>query len=132
MIFCKRYKKLDGGFKCYGHTLIEYCGNDEIVHIPEGIRRVGDMAFRRTPENTKVIYLPSSCKKIGVAAFAYCPSLEYVNGDNVREIYEYAFWNCKKLKKVSFPKLKRYYNEAFSGNSASVHMSSKTKTMWLH
>lgn len=127
----KKYKRINDQFECLGNILIEYTGNDEVVYIPEGIKKIGDMAFRRAPENTKVIHLPSSVTTIGIAAFAYCPSLEYVYGEHVTEIHEYAFWGCKKMKKGYFPKLKKYYNEAFHGTFMSVHMPSKAKILWL-
>ena len=92
----KRYRCINNDFWCYGNILIKYCGNDEVVYVPDGIKKVGDMAFRRAPENTKVVHLSSSVSKIGIAAFAYCPSLEYVYGEHVTEIHEYAFWNSKK------------------------------------
>ena len=125
----KKYKRINNQFVCLGNILIEYLGNDEIVYIPEGIKKIGDMAFRRTPENTKVRHLPSSVSKIGIAAFAYCPSLEYVYGNHVKEVHEYAFWGCKKMKTGYFPKLKRYYDSAFLGCTMSVHMPSKAKTL---
>ena len=90
----KQYRLVDNRFWCWGNILLEHCGNDESVYVPEGIKKIGDMAFRRALA-TKTIYLSSSVSKVGVGAFANCPSLEFVSGDNVKEIYEYAFWGVK-------------------------------------
>lgn len=127
----KEYGIIDGKFRRYGDILLEYLGNEETVYIPEGIKKIGRMAFRGAHENVKTVYLASSVKKIWTAAFANCPSLEFVYGDNVTEIHEYAFWGCKKLKKLHFPKLKKFYYDAFSGCHPSVEMSGKTKMLWI-
>ena len=112
----KKHHYIDDVFCCEGSTLHEYFGHQEVVHVPEGIRTIGDNAF--TNADVKKVYLPKSVKRIEKFGFASCDNLIEIVGDGTKEIELYAFHNCKALQRVSFPQLEKYIDIAFIGCDA--------------
>lgn len=112
----KKYHYIDDVFCCEGSTLHEYFGHQEAVHIPDGIRAIGDNAF--TNADVQKVYLPKSVKRIEKFGFASCENLIEIVGDGTKEIELYAFHNCKALQRVSFPQLEKYIDIAFIGCDA--------------
>ena len=112
----KKYHYIDDVFCCEGSTLHEYFGHQEVVHIPDGIRVIGDNAF--TNADVKKVYLPKSVKRIEKFGFASCENLIEIAGDGAKEIEQHAFHNCTALQRVSFPQLEKYIDIAFIGCDA--------------
>lgn len=74
--------------------LLDYCGDDSVVVIPDGVKQIGAEAFKGCDSITQV-QIPDSVQVIGEAAFADCDSLTAVEGGNqVREIRDRAFAGC--------------------------------------
>lgn len=107
----KKYEYVDEVFCCYGGTLHEYFGRQDVVHIPEGIHTIEARAFWCS--KVKEVYLPCSVKTIDKNAFDNCQQLEEITGEGVVEIGRNAFDFCEKLKRVKFPNLKRCYDISF-------------------
>lgn len=78
-------------------TLVEYLGHEEIIHIPDGVKKIEAGAFwNRT--FIKEIVLPDSVEVIGGDAFAYCYSLKKVNiPPNVNDMGDDPFAGCMDL-----------------------------------
>lgn len=102
------------------------CNNLVSIDIPNGVKSVGDRAFRACSGLTNIV-IPDSVKSIGEAAFGECRSLksviigngvDYISkdafiwcdklttvviGDNVKWIGDGAFHACKSLKNIELP-----------------------------
>lgn len=70
------------------------------VTIPEGVATIEQYAFANLTALKKVT-LPSSINYINPYAFAECGELEEINLNYALAIEHHAFYNCKKLNKVS-------------------------------
>ena len=107
--------------------LVKYLGNAPIVNIPEGVKIVGQNAFKDKTHITDVTFpdglefidshaferciginnlvLPETLKTIGDKAFMRCYSLSYIAfNDSLESIGEESFGFCGKLKVVRFGK----------------------------
>ena len=89
----------------------------EQVHLPKGIRLIGNCAFSHS--GLKEVVLPEGIQNIS-SAFADCSHLEKVtipkiSGDGHMG---YAFKNCLRLKMVMMQNLPQYFACAFSGCSS--------------
>jgi hypothetical protein len=107
----KKYEYVDEVFCCCGGTLREYFGQQDVVHIPEGVHTIEAKAFWCS--KVKKVYLPCSVKVIDKDAFDNCQQLEEIVGEGVLEIGRNAFDFCEELKRVEFPNLKRCYDISF-------------------
>lgn len=88
------------------------CYYVEDITIPSTVKRIEEKAFHRTAALYQIT-LPEGLEYIGKDAFAYCFSENYENATNpnnetqivipstVKEIGEYAFFNCEKVSKVT-------------------------------
>lgn len=82
--------------------LLAYDGNDSVVNIPAGVKRIAPECFRDHMGITAV-NLPESLTEIGENAFAGCKNLKTVNGGrNCKAIDAGAFQNCP-LSKIVIP-----------------------------
>lgn len=80
-------------FKIVNGILVSYSGNDEIVTIPNSVKKIDDRIFYNNKTIKKVVF-PSS--------------LEIIGG--------YAFYNCNNLKNIEFPSsLKEIGCDSFYG-----------------
>lgn len=84
------------------------------VILPDGLTRIGDLAFYDCSALVSV-RLPDSVTKIGRYAFAGCESMTMLDlGDGLEEIGEAAFRECLSLSAVRLPEsLKRMDFQAF-------------------
>ena len=83
-------------------TLERYLGSDVHVVVPDGVKNIGNYAFRRHNE-IQSVQLPESITKVGDYAFQDCVALEQINiPEKVKNIGNEAFRNCRKLKTVTF------------------------------
>lgn len=129
-----KYTELENGTL----RLDNYIGSDKEIIVPKAIKEKtvseigegaldaeGGSAFeaRKLPRGQKKvrskikkIILPDTIEKIDKEAFLWCPAEEIQLSDNITEICEGAFKNCKGLKTINMPKsLKIIGKEAFSG-----------------
>lgn len=90
------------------------CYYIEDIKIPSSVKRIEEKAFHRVSKLNK-IELPEGLEYIGKDAFAYCFSENYKSKENpdlpetteivipstVKEIGDYAFFQCEKVTKVT-------------------------------
>lgn len=82
--------------------LLAYDGNDSVVNIPAGVKRIAPECFRDHMGITAV-NLPDSLIEIGENAFAGCKNLKTVNGGkSCKAIDAGAFQDCP-LSKIVIP-----------------------------
>lgn len=104
--------------------LIKYNGNDKDVKIPP-VKRIGDQCFSGTSKDNlgfikvghssvRKLIIPDSVEEIGRSAFSHMVLDEFVLGNQVREVDEFAFYKAnikcdivipasiKSIKKQSF------------------------------
>ena len=120
-------------------VVLKYIGNATIVNIPNGIKTIGQFAFKDKtkiseisfPEGlecieshafercisvTKFVF-PDSLKTIGDGAFMRCFSLSFVAfNDKLESIGEESFSYCGKLKVVRFGKNIQYISSSAFNN----------------
>ena len=85
------------------HTRLVYCtSNNANFTIPEGVKVIGEMAFR-AKKSLKNVIIANSVEEIESDAFYDCDMLEnvYVPA-GVMKIKGYAFAECDSLKHVTF------------------------------
>lgn len=70
-------------------------------YLPTSLISIGRDAFADC-HNIRIIHLPESLKTVGEYAFNNCYSLEEVTINGITEIPEGMFYECRKLKKVTF------------------------------
>ncbi len=102
-----------------GKVLVSYRGKEESVTIPEGIKVIGELAFRKK-SNLKTVELPSTVEVIGRAAFEGCSSLQQIVLPNgIKSIDMQAFYGCKSLKEIVLPgSLQSFESDSFNGCSS--------------
>ncbi len=95
-------------------VLLRYDGEEKEVIIPEGVTKIGHMAFFY--KKIKKIFIPESVTVIAEDAFRGCSELaDVVLPESITEIKKCAFYGCTKIKKINFPKnLKKIYSMAFA------------------
>lgn len=98
------------------YTLVKYNGDEKIVVVPAGIRKIGFEAFgKNEPGQSKLerVVLPEGLEEIELFAFSCCDQLQFVNlPDSLIKIGENAFWNCKKLTEIRIPESVEYIGES--------------------
>ncbi|MGN1132143.1 MAG: leucine-rich repeat domain-containing protein, partial [Ruminococcus sp.] len=83
------------------------------IVIDEGITCISKDFFHDLP-NLKEVVLPGSLKEIGEFAFWNCPKLISVYGKNVTKIETGAFARCTSLEYANFPQLTTLYAKKLS------------------
>jgi hypothetical protein len=109
-------KKQLADFDIKGNVLVKYKGNNDIVHIPDGVVEIGEQKFPFSYRMNKVT-IPSSVKRLGLFAFSECTDLEtVVFSEGLENIGYGAFRGCRQLTDIQLPdSLKTIDCEAFSG-----------------
>ena len=91
----------ENGFVVINHSLCAYCGKNEEIKIPAGVRRIENGAFKKNPK-IRSVTIPEGVVSIGSNAFEKCKSLEEVAiAGSVQRIGSNAFDGCTKLVKIS-------------------------------
>lgn len=86
-----------------GDTLNAYQGREEIAVVPEGIRTIGEGAFKACVSLKKIV-LPSGISCIMDGAFKGCRKLEEIEiPEGTVKIGNYAFHRCHSLKTIHLP-----------------------------
>lgn len=92
-----------------GDELVKYNGDEKIVVVPAGIRKIGFEAFGKNEPGKsalETVILPDGLEEIGMSAFAFCDQLQFVNlPDSLIKIDNSAFWSCKKLTEIRIPEV---------------------------
>ena len=103
---------------CYGvrdGVLVNYCGKDAYVFIPNSVTDIDGKAFYHN-NNIRTVVIPDSIKSIAAEAFSGCTSLEAIDiSSAVTDIGEYAFAGCTSLKKIYFRGTETQWNAISKG-----------------
>ena len=76
--------------------------NVKTLTLPEGLEKIGNMAFFRMSELEKVVF-PSTLTEIGSDAFGFCNALSSISGgENLETIGDIAFRYCDSIPHFSF------------------------------
>lgn len=85
-------------------VLTEYRGAGGEVVIPDGVRIIGESAFRNC-ESISSLVISDTVESIEYAAFACCKNLKKAAiGIGVRSIGEFAFHGCSNLSRIALGK----------------------------
>ena len=91
------------GFEIEKGVLLKYTGEDQVVIIPDGVKRIGDGALEDCGGIISVT-IPESVTKIGNRAFSGCSSLTVVTIPNsVKSIGAWLFYGCENLASAVLP-----------------------------
>ncbi len=83
-----------------GDRLVKFQRAEEVVRLPDNIRKIGEGAFENN-SNVKTVILPDRLEYIGRFAFIGCSSLEsLVIPETVTEIANVVFNGCSNLKEL--------------------------------
>lgn len=101
----------DEEFMVLGDVLFRYRGSSETVEIPEGIKRIGVLAFYGN-EALKSVVIPDSVTEIDVNAFSDCANLESVKlPSGIETLNAGLFSDCSSLKEIEIPESVSQINE---------------------
>ena len=113
---------MDFGAKMLSHT-IDNTGNCTI-EFETPITQIPDGAFKNTSINNYFLRIPSSVTTIGAYAFANTSITGTLTFQDVTEIGEGAFENCKNISDLNFGfSLKKIGDKAFNGCTFPINLS---------
>ena len=113
---------MDFGAKMLSHT-IDNTGNCTI-EFETPITQIPDGAFKNTSINNNSLRIPSSVATIGAYAFANTSITGTLTFQDVTEIGEGAFENCKNISSLNFGfSLKKIGDKAFNGCTFPINLS---------
>ena len=113
---------MDFGAKMLSHT-IDNTGNCTI-EFETPITQIPDGAFKNTSINNNSLRIPSSVTTIGAYAFANTSITGTLTFQDVTEIGEGAFENCKNISSLNFGfSLKKIGDKAFNGCTFPINLS---------
>ena len=113
---------IDFGAKMLSHT-IDNTGNCTI-EFETPITQIPDGAFKNTSINNYFLRIPSSVATIGAYAFANTSITGTLTFQDVTEIGEGAFENCKNISYLNFGfSLKKIGDKAFNGCTFPIDLS---------
>lgn len=96
-------KREQSDFVIVNDILLDYCGDDCEVTVPDGVTKIAPGTFSGNSNLTKV-RLPDSIKEIGARAFMDCENLKDITiPSNVVDIGDRAFCNCISLTEIIVP-----------------------------
>ena len=90
-----------------GKNAFNCCKKLKTVYLPPYLMRIEEYTFANC-EALETIDIPDNVVAIKRGAFENCPNLEYINiseSSSLRKIDDYAFYGCRKLKKIFMPEM---------------------------
>jgi len=109
-------------------VLVAYLGNSINIRIPEGVKKISDVFF--TNEEIESVVIPESVKEVSDYAFYGCKRLKNVKlPKGLKKIGEWAFFGCEKLKSVAIPSGTELDEYSFAGCVKLEAVSVNTKTI---
>ena len=102
-------------FEIIDGVLKKYSGNEEIVHVPEGVRTIATHAFSNCSSIKTLIY-PGSLEKVELYPYSNCKNLISAElSPGVKTIPERCFSDLSELQNVTIPEgVTRIEDRAFS------------------
>lgn len=96
-------------------VLIKYLGNAPIVNVPDGIKSIGQYAFKDKTQISDVSF-PGGLERIEAHAFERCINItNLIFPDSLRRIDDKAFMRCYNLSFIAFnDKIESIGKESFS------------------
>lgn len=86
-----------------GRTVVHCFNPKGVVNIPQGVERIGRIAFANIENGQLELVLPEGVVSIGMSAFDFCESLKRINlPESLRELGISAF-EATELTEVSIP-----------------------------
>lgn len=115
-------KSLEPEFTIEGATLKNCKTNGcKVVKVPAKITVIGDYAFYRS--DVEEVILPNGLKTIGKAAFYQCNRLKKISfPEKLERIKQNAFRSCIALESADFPKEMLYIESSAFENSGLKHV----------
>ena len=122
----------DNGFIVINNDLSYYNGNDRVIRIPDGVKRINSNVFSKKNRIVKVV-LPNSLKSIGTYAFGGCQNLREINITfQTTDIDRAAFSDCKRLAdENSFIIFNKVLFEYF-GNESKIEVPNGVEIIGAH
>lgn len=99
------------GMEIKNDVLLSYIGSEEILDIPEGVRRINDIWI----PTIKSLKLPSTIETISKDYFSGYDNVERIEGSNVKEIPDHMFECWPNIKTAIFPNATIVGVSAFAG-----------------
>lgn len=110
------------GFEIKNGILKKYTGSDVDVIIPDGIKKIAELAFHGC-KNLQKITLPESITHIGNNAFHFCESLQSIEiPASVVRIGKSVFYHCGSLQRIAVAEGNPVYH---SQNDCLIDMEKK-------
>lgn len=107
-------------FVCSKYATKSYTGDDRVVNVPEGMRRVDSGTFAMC-RNLEEVIVPSSVVYIDTGAFRECMRLKRVEIKGSVAIANSAFFRCPKLDTVIIDgAINVAYSDSFHGCPVEV------------
>lgn len=83
--------------------LVAFPGNKTECHVPEGVTKIRNNAFRQC-KNLKEVTLPQTLTTIGESAFCTCYALNGISlPESLTSIGEFAFMGCTRITEITLP-----------------------------
>ena len=98
-------------------TFVKYIGqrnNKIVLRIPQGVKRIGDRAFKDS-ERVEEVIIPDTVTEIGEEAFKNCSLRSIQIPDSVTKIGKDAFFLCTNLTHINIPKNLKDLEGLYSG-----------------
>ena len=84
-------------------VLVQCSAREEVFQIPEGVRVIGEGAFKGCTSIQKIM-MPDSVEEIKAHAFKGCRQLRSIRlSSRLKSIGDYAFHRCHNLQEISMP-----------------------------
>ena len=85
-------------------TLVKYKGKDKIVEIPNGVKVIGDSAFKNN-QYVRTVKFSDTVRTIEYGSFANCKKLKTITfNKDFKSIQGQPFINCRGIKKLRLNK----------------------------
>ncbi|MGN0476088.1 MAG: leucine-rich repeat protein, partial [Ruminococcus sp.] len=105
----------DSDFVIDNGVLLQYSGSETNVVIPEGVKSIGESAFKNNTNIESVVF-SDDIETVSASAFYNCTALKTVTLNHTLGIIgDYAFAGCKSLEGVKLDTIVKIGSYAFDG-----------------